>query len=209
MCANYRPPSPDLLGRFGLGLPGFEYEAESFPERVAPFLASGNPTAWLPGTFGLLPHWAAPDLARHTYNARAETVAEKPSFRHAWRRRQLAIIPAQAFYEPCYETGKPVRWRIEREDHTPFGLAGIWEERPGPGGSTWWSYSLLTINADGHPMMQRFHAPGKEKRSVVVLPDDAWLPWMAARSDAEIGGFLRLFDPSQFAAVADPRAPAK
>lgn len=82
-------------------------------------------------------------------------MAEKPSYRHAWRARQLAIVPVDAFYEPCYETGKPVRWRIERDDQAPFGLAGIWEQRTRPDGSVWWSYAMLTIHADDHPLMQR------------------------------------------------------
>lgn len=203
MCSNYLPPTPDDLGRYLPCLPGFEYDAEEFPGRTGPFLANENPSAWRPGTFGLLPSWADPKLARHTYNARTETVAEKPSFRHAWRSRKLAIIPVQAFYEPNYETGNPIRWRIEREDHAVFGLAGIWEVRPGINGDAWWSYSMLTINADGHPLMQRFHKPHDEKRSVVVLADDAWGEWMMASAEKDVRSFLKPFDAGSFYAVAD------
>lgn len=209
MCSNYQPPSPAALRRFNLEIPRFDYDAEAYPQRVGPFLANGTPRRWLPGTFGLLPHWADPALARHTYNARSETVAEKPSFRLAWRERQLAIIPVAAFYEPCYETGQPIRWRIERSDQAPFGLAGIWESRPGPAGSVWLSYTMLTINATGHPLMQRFHRPGKEKRSVVVVADNAWDAWFAARLDEDVRRFLQPFDSDEFRGVADPLSPAE
>lgn len=37
---------------------------------------------------------------------------------------------------------------------------------------------MLTINADGHPVMGRFHRPGDERRSLVVVPPNAWLNWL-------------------------------
>lgn len=55
----------------------------------------------LTGLFGLVPHWSAgTKIARHTYNARSETVAVKPSFRDAWKHGQHCIIPADAFLSP-------------------------------------------------------------------------------------------------------------
>lgn len=204
MCSNYRPPKSEALAQYDIELPGFEY-SECYPGSTGPFLASIAPSKWLPGTFGLLPHWAKPKLAKMTYNARSETVAEKPSFRNAWRHRQLAVIPVQAFFEPCYESGKAVRWRIERADGKPFGLAGIWESRTTKDGDPAWSFSMLTINADEHPVMHRFHKPGDEKRSVVVLEDDAWMAWLKADSEEEVRGFLQQFDPGKFRAEADPR----
>ncbi|MBK9395228.1 MAG: SOS response-associated peptidase family protein [Uliginosibacterium sp.] len=59
----------------------------------APFLSNFDPTAFTLGCFGLVPQWAEPKLARNTYNARAETVGEKPSYRNAWKQRQLCVIP--------------------------------------------------------------------------------------------------------------------
>lgn len=205
MCSNYEPADPSSLRRLWLELPLFSYDAEAYPQRVAPFLANREPLQWRPGTFGLLPHWAKPELARSTYNARSETVAEKASFRNAWKKRQLSVIPVNAIYEPNYESGKPVRWRIERADGEAFGLAGIWETRHHPNGGEWWSYSMLTINADAHPLMRRFHQPGKEKRSVVILADDEWEAWMSAKSEEEARSFLRPFDPDLFRAQAAPK----
>jgi putative SOS response-associated peptidase YedK len=207
MCSNYRPPNSEALAQYDIELPGFEF-GECYPGSIGPLLASLKPDAWLPGTFGLLPHWAEPKLAKMTYNARSETVAEKPSFRTAWRHRQLAVIPVQAFFEPCYESGKAVRWRIEREDGKPFGLAGLWESRTTKDGDPAWSFTMLTINADEHPVMHRFHKPGDEKRSVVVLEDDAWMAWLKADREEGVRGFLQQFDPGRFCPIADPRPPA-
>ena len=207
MCSNYRPPRSEALAQYDIELPGFDY-SECYPGSIGPFLGSAKPDAWLPGTFGLLPHWAVSKLAKMTYNARTETVAEKPSFRNAWRHRQLCVIPVQAFFEPNYESGKAVRWRIERADEKPFGLAGLWESRITQEGDPAWSFTMLTINADEHPLMHRFHKPGDEKRSVVVLEDDAWRPWMKADREEDVRGYLQQIDPGRFRAIADPRPPA-
>lgn len=204
MCSNYRPPARDAFARLPIDPPSFDF-GECYPGSLGPFLSSHKPDTWLPGTFGLIPHWAEPKLAKMTYNARSETVAEKPSFRNAWRHRQFCLIPVQAFFEPNYESGKPVRWRIERADGQPFGLAGLWESRTAPDGTPAWSYTMLTINADEHPLMHRFHKPGDEKRSVVVLDDHAWQAWLGTDREKDPRHFLQQFDPDQFHAVADPR----
>jgi len=128
-----------------------------------------------------------------------------PSFRYAWKRRQLAIIAVQRFYEPSYESGKSQWWAIERTDGKPFGLAGIWEHRFEAPDITRWSFSMLTINATAHPLMQRFHAPEDEKRSVVVLDDDEWDAWLDAKREDDVRSFLRLFDADMM--VAAPQAP--
>lgn len=98
-----------------------------------------------------------------------ETVAEKPSFRGAWRKRQVCIVPATAFYEPCYETGKAVWWRIARANGALMAIAGLWERKPWEDGLPSWSFTLLTVNAEAHSLMRRFHKPADEKRTVVVL----------------------------------------
>lgn len=203
MCSSYRPAQADRLERFGRGRPDFLY-GDCYPGRLAPFLGNGAFAGrWQPRVFGMLPHWAKPDLARMTYNARTETVAEKPSFQHAWRGHQFAIVPADAFFEPCYESGSPVRWRIERIDGEPFGLAGIWERRHGVAGEQL-SFSMLTICAEDHPFMRRFHAPGKEKRSVVAIEAGDWDAWLQSKGDAEARAFFRPLAPDIFQGVADP-----
>lgn len=204
MCANYRPSAREELMAFPLPPPDFDY-GEAYPGSIVPIVTNFAPRMWVPASFGLIPSWAKDaKITRSTYNARTETVGEKPSFRDAWRRGQLCIIPASAIYEPCYESGKAIRWRIERADGKPMGIAGIWERGIKAEGLPSWSMSMLTINADGHPVMQRFHKPADEKRSVVILPDDAWGDWLRARSEEAARGLLRPIEADLLRVQPDP-----
>lgn len=140
------------------------------------------------GQFGLVPHWAQ-DLkfGRRTFNARSETAATKPSFRDAWRQARHCIIPVVAIYEPDWRSGKAIATRISRADGQPMGIAGLWDTWKSPQGETVHSFTMLTINADQHPLMQLFHKPADEKRMVVLLPEaqfDDWLDAPAQRSMA-------------------------
>jgi putative SOS response-associated peptidase YedK len=122
---------------------------------------------------------------RRTYNARSETVADKLSSRGAWRQRQLGICLLDSFYEPNWENGRAVKWRVQRADREPMGVACLWDDWICPAtGEVVTSFSMLTVNADGHPVMGRFHRPGDEKRSVVVLPANAFEPWLKGGFDA-------------------------
>jgi putative SOS response-associated peptidase YedK len=172
-------------------------QSEVFPGAAAPFIrrprefSSGDDAApereALMGLFGLLPYWAKDEkLARSTYNARSETVAEKPAFRDAWNRNQHCIIPAEAIWEPDWRSGKNVWTRIRRADEKPLGIAGLWSSWRSPGaGPTLHSFTMLTVNADTHPVMCRYQRPDDEKRMIVLLREadyDAWLDAPAQRS---------------------------
>ncbi|HEV2610333.1 MAG TPA: SOS response-associated peptidase family protein, partial [Noviherbaspirillum sp.] len=161
------------------------------------------------GMFGMVPHWADTKLARQTYNARTETVATKPSFRNAYKHRQFCVIPVASFYEPSYETGKAERWEIADADGAPLGIAGIWEHRQdGPNGLPLLSFSMLTINADGHPLMQRFHKPEDEKRMLVILRPEQYDEWLTS----PVEDAPTLFEPypaERLIAQAAPKTSAK
>ncbi len=211
MCSNYTPSSrASLVRHFGVEAPADDWKAETYPGYLAPIirLADDNSgqTESVAACFGMVPHWADLKLSRHTYNARSETAASKPSFRHAMAKRQWCIVPAESLFEPNYESGTAVRWRIARNDSEPMGLAGLWEWRPngGPGDSPLLSFTMLTINADGHPLMQRFHRPEDEKRMVVVLREDQYRPWLQATGD--IGDFLVPYPAGALVAEPAPRS---
>jgi putative SOS response-associated peptidase YedK len=218
MCANYKPTTRDLLQQqFQVAPPDSPFSAEVYPADMAPFIrlpkedAEPGDRAAALGMFGLVPYWAKDPkkLARSTYNARSETVAEKPSFRSAWKRRQHCIIPAASIFEPCYETGKAVRWEINHADGSPLAIAGLWEYKSdGPNGLPLLSYTMLTINADGHPIMQRFHKPDDEKRMVVFLRPEQYDAWLT--SDAEDAPeFLQRYPAERLVAYAKPRSSAQ
>ena len=130
--------------------------------------------------FGMIPKWAKDtSFAKHTYNARSETVADKPSFKHAWYNNQFALIPVQTIYEPKYINGKAHRYGIHREDNEPFTVAGLYEMVK-IGDQLIRSMTMLTINADQHPFMSQFHKPEDEKRSIVVIEPEYRMDWLTA-----------------------------
>ena len=187
MCSNYLPATTaSLASYFDLEKTDFTYQSEVYPGHTAPILRAGVAgVECLLACFGMVPHWAEIRLARQTYNARTETVAEKPSFRSAWRKQQFCVIPIEAFFEPNYESGQAMRWKIASASGQPMGVAGIWEWRKASfdGHGDLFSFSMLTINADHHPLMQRFHKPEDEKRMLVILPPDQYASWLGANID--------------------------
>lgn len=214
MCTNYRiPPAASFPVFYDSFAPTFDYPDEAWPLYAAPILVREadeiRPVPRRAG-FGLLPPWAKdPKFARKTYNARTETVATLPSYRRPWRLRQFCLVPTLGFYEPNYESGKAERWLIRRVDDTPFALAGIWEARRDEAGLVQHSFSMLTINADTHPLMRRFHGPEDEKRSVVVVPPDDYTAWLHAAAEEQARGLLRPFPAADFTAEPAPRPPRK
>jgi putative SOS response-associated peptidase YedK len=191
MCSNFEPikrtQSTWVKSHFGCVLPVADWRPEAYPTYPAPFiyLDEGKPRCEL-AHFGLVPHWAADKkkFGLHTYNARSETVAEKPSYRSAWKERRFGLAIMQSFYEPNWETGKAIRWRIKRADAEPVAVASIWERFiDKETGEIIFSFSMLTINADGHSVMKHFHKPVDEKRSIVVLNEADYLPWLHANHD--------------------------
>lgn len=184
MCTNFTPTTRAQWVKENLGveLPsGFPEEA--YPGYLAPVVVKTRQSERVAcglARFGLIPGWAKDDkISRHTYNARSETVAEKPSYRTAWRQRQFGLVLVDNFYEPSYESGKAVRWKIELASGDPFGIACLWDRWTDPAsGERVVSFSMLTVNADDHPVMRQFHKPGDEKRTpVIIAPElqDAWL----------------------------------
>lgn len=188
MCSNFQPitqqQSSWVNQHFGCDLPDAPWRAETYPTYPAPFIfiENGTPKCEL-AQFGLVPHWATykRKFGLKTYNARSETVAEKPSYRNAWKHRQFGLVLMESFYEPSWETGKAIRWRIKRADAAPMAAACIWERFiDKETGEVIFSFSMLTIHASGHEVMQRFHRPVDEKRSIVVLTETSYLDWLKA-----------------------------
>ena len=191
MCTNFTPTrrAQWVKDTLGVDLPS-GYSDETFPGYLAPLVVKSHQSARVAcglARFGLIPAWAKDDkISRHTYNARSETAAEKPSYRAAWRQRQFGLVLVDNFFEPSYESGRAVRWKIERAAGDPFGIACLWDRWTDPiSGERVVSFSMLTVNADDHPVMKQFHKPGDEKRTpVIIAPElhDAWLSADAAQA---------------------------
>jgi len=202
MCANYKSLTKieSLVAYFGVSPQAARVPAnlvdEVWPCRLAPFIRldeNGRRCAET-GNWGLLPVFAKEvAYGRNTYNSRAETAHSKNSFRAAWKRSQRCIVPALRVYEQNYETGKPVRWAVENENGLPMGVAGLWTDHPTlktAAGEPVLSFTMLTVNADGHPVYSRFHAPGDEKRMPVFLDPSEHDTWLTCSPD-EASEFFR------------------
>ena len=186
MCTNFTPTrrAPWVKEKLGVDLPA-DYPAESYPGFAAPLVVQSHRTARVAcglARFGLIPAWAQDEkIARHTYNARSETAAEKPSYRTPWKLRQWGLVLVDNFYEPSYATGKAVRWKIELASGEPFGIACLWDRWAHPETGEWVvSFSMLTVNADTHPVMCQFHKPGDEKRTPVIIAPALHAAWLSA-----------------------------
>lgn len=189
MCSHYQAlKEQDKYRRyFGVEPPADIYKFDLWPGYLGAFIRrhphpdAGPASEALTGLFGLLPHWSADTkIVKHTYNARSETVAVKPSFRDAWRKGQRCIIPADAFFEPDWRSGKAVPTRISGAAGEPLGIAGLWSAWKSPRGEWIHSYTMLTINADAHPLMRLFHKHSDEKRMLVILPPQRFQDWLEA-----------------------------
>lgn len=211
MCTNYRPTHGESFDEFTeFPRPEFEYPTETYKDYLAPILrlTGDGETSTDGATFAMVPRWRIRPGVRlfDTMNARAETVEQKRSYSGAWKRLQLCLIPCQSIYEPNYETGKPVRWRIEMASRLPFAIAGLWRAWEDPDGVSL-SFTMLTVNADDHPLMKRFHRPGDEKRSVVVVRPEDYSGWLRSRSADEARSFLHLFPANEMSTEAAPKPP--
>ena len=186
MCTNFTPTKNFewVKDSLGVDLPS-EYPDESYPGFDAPIIVKSHQTGRVAcglAKFGLIPFWAKDDkISRHTYNARSESVAEKPSYRGAWRQRQFGLALVDNFFEPSYESGKAVRFRIELATKEPFAIASLWDRWTDPStGERVVSFSMLTVNADHHPIMRQFHKPGDEKRTPLIIRPELFEEWLGA-----------------------------
>jgi putative SOS response-associated peptidase YedK len=194
MCTRYITPQQGDIERFWSLTPRSlpPWPAEAFPRYAAPFIrarrdAGEEQRELVLGQWSLVPWFAkTPKLPYATANARSEELQHKASYRQPWARGQRCLVPAWAFFEPCWESGRHVPWRFAQANGEPWGLAGLWNTWVDPAsGEIVESFTLLTLNADAHPLMRRMHKPdpkrppeAQDKRSVIpIAPEhlDLWL----------------------------------
>ena len=125
--------------------------------------------------WGLIPSWAKdPKIGNRMINARSETLAEKPSFREAYKRRRCLIL-ADGYYEwqkiPGDRAKQPVYIRLKSQK--PFAVAGLWE--------TWQTEgmdeplrSCTIITCPPNTLLKEIH-----HRMPVILPQDAYAEWLS------------------------------
>jgi len=124
--------------------------------------------------WGLIPFWAKdPSIASRMINARSETLAEKASFKNAYKRRRCLIL-ADGFYEWAKVPGQKAKqpYLIRLEDGAPFAFAGLWEEWQSPEGSQLKSATIITT--EPNPLVASIH-----NRMPVILHPDNYPLWLS------------------------------
>lgn len=130
--------------------------------------------------WGLVPHWAKdPTIGNKLNNARAETVAEKPSFREAFKRRRC-LIPASGFYEWKTEGKQKQPYFISLRPGELLAMAGLWETWQSPDGGLLRSCAIMTTGPNA--LMQPIH-----ERMPLILAPEHWPAWLTASVDQVTG----------------------
>ena len=199
MCANYKPLTLEQAHQLGLPPISFEYPDEVYPNYHTPLLfKSAHGLEWREVLFGFVPKWAEDiQIAKRTYNARHETIFQKPSFMEAASKCKFGLIPVTEFYESKYINHKPQRWGVRRKDGQAFFIAALYEIRK-LNDQIIRSSTMLTMDAIDHPMMKDFHEPGNVKRSVVVIPHTHIDAWLSLKNTQQLGQFMQGFPVDEF-----------
>ena len=148
--------------------------------------------------WGLIPKWATDRrIAHRLVNARSETVAQKPSFREAFRARRCLVL-ADGFYEWRNHGGGKMPMRVVLKDSAPFGMAGLWEtwRDPAAPADTPLVHTCTVLTTTPNALIAPIH-----DRMPVILPREAWATWLAPGDPGE-QALLPLLSPYPAALMA-------
>jgi len=163
-----------------------QYHASSFDLPNLPVITNEQPQHIQLFTWGLIPFWVkdkktAEEIRLKTMNARAESIFEKPSFRHAADQKHCLVL-ADGFFEWQESEGKNYPYYIRLKNHEPFAMAGLWDSWRDPGtAEVLQTYTVITTKAN--PLMEQIH--NKKKRMPVILPKNHEADWIDSSLDKQ------------------------
>lgn len=146
-------------------------------QMVAAVRGDANDREMVALRWGLVPFWAKdPAIGNRMINARAETVAEKPAFRAAYRRRRCLVL-ADGFYEWHTEGGVKIPYFISLASDEPFAFAGLWEQWQSKDGEESLQTSTI-ITTQANEFLSSLH-----HRMPVILNPERAEQWLAGDDD--------------------------
>jgi putative SOS response-associated peptidase YedK len=170
-------------------------------QQIATVLRKDNQNSLVDLRWGLIPSWAKdPSIGYKMFNARAETIAEKPSFKHAFQKRRC-LIPADGFYEwqKLGKIKKPLRFSLKSGE--PFGLAGLYETWTSPDNQPINTCTIITT--EPNDFLRPIH-----DRMPVILPKNLEAAWIDPdnHNQKELLSILKAYPPDEMTmAEVDPR----
>ena len=181
-------------------IPGRKVSAFGLPS--VPAICSGSPDEIRLLTWGLIPAWAkdeesAKSIRMKTFNARSETLGEKPSFRNSFRTKRCMVL-VNGFYEWQHIGIEKIPYFIRLKDDIPFALAGLYDNWLNRNtGEVLNTFTIITTPAN--PMMEIIH--NTKKRMPAILPPAVEKEWLNLESDgSRISAFLKPYDENQMMA---------
>jgi putative SOS response-associated peptidase YedK len=212
MCGRYRLSHAERFAHlngleFADGMPADEFSevrlgGGPFPARYnvaptqrMPVVFDENPRQLGLARWGLVPSWAKdPKIGNSLINARAETVASKPAYRAAWKKRRC-LVPADGFYEWQKAGAAKIPQHILMKDGEPFAFAGLWEiwRDPAAPPEVEPLRTFTIITGEPNALVAPIH-----DRMPVILPRDRYVAWLSPDTpEAERAAMLVPFPAEQ------------
>jgi putative SOS response-associated peptidase YedK len=201
MCGRYSFAIEDELirERFGVSVRNAVYKARynCAPSQDLAVISTEEPEILSFYRWGLIPFWAKdPSIGNKLINVRAETIADKPSFKQAFRNRRCLVL-SDGFFE-WEKMREKTPYRIVLQDNVPFSMAGIWEKWKNPEGVIIHSFSIITTTANS--LIEEIH-----DRMPVILKREDEKKWLSPADESELLDLLRPYPSEQMIKYAVSR----
>lgn len=189
---------------------GMHYFVSAFSRPLLPVITGAHPKRMELMHWGLIPFWVkhkvqAEELAGRAFNARGESLAEKPMFRHAFRQHRC-LVPAAGFFEWREQEGQKYPFFIRHTNEDVMVFGGLWDEWVDPEtGELLHSFSIVTCAAND--LLAYIHN-GKLRMPVILdkQHEDVWLHGSEAQASVcirpYVGSDLEAFPVSKLASMA-------
>jgi putative SOS response-associated peptidase YedK len=172
------------------------YHTSAFEKPYVPILTSQSPYGFQLMQWGLIPNWVktdkeAKEISLLTLNARAESIAQKPSFKQSSKSNRC-LVPVTGFFEWQQVNSKKIPWFITLKDEDLFSLAGLWSEWVNPQtGELTNTFTIITTEAND--LMAKIHNTKKRMPAILSIKDE--IKWLDPNLEAnQFSSILKPFD---------------
>ena len=204
MCGRYYliTPPAQLAARFQVTIPeeSFHEGDNISPTESVPAVLNESPDRITMVRWGLIPSWAKElKIGSKMFNARAEGIAEKPSFRGPYKKKRCMVL-ADGFYEwRKNPDGTKTPMRFELKSGEPFAFAGLWDVSKAGGED--WIKTCTIITTEANELVEEAH-----DRMPVILPRDVERAWLdTEESELSALSLLRPYDAEEMRAIELPQ----